>query len=338
MSKFLKLSVTALAALSMWACVDNANMNRPANMNANAANSNTNATASKAAPTIDSLMAIEKQAQDAYSKGDASFFENMLSDKFSMNMGGQQVDKAGAVKMISGVKCDVKTPMTMEEQKLTTIDPDTYAVVYKASIDETCTANGKSEKTPSPVRAATVVTRNGDKWQAVWHGETPIVDPKSSTPPKPMSPGSPSKMSNSNSNSNSSSMANTSASTSSSGGNVDALAAAERSGWEAWKNHDNAKLQTLSTAGASFVDLFGSYAANQAETLKLWNGEGCTITNTNVSDTSGTMLSPTTGVLYFKATADGTCNGMKVMPVWGTSFYVKDGDAWKLAFGFETPA
>jgi hypothetical protein len=143
MSKFLKLSVTALAALSMWACVDNANMNRPANMNANAANSNTNATASKAAPTIDSLMAIEKQAQDAYSKGDASFFENMLSDKFSMNMGGQQVDKAGAVKMISGVKCDVKTPMTMEEQKLTTIDPDTYAVVYKASIDETCTANGK---------------------------------------------------------------------------------------------------------------------------------------------------------------------------------------------------
>jgi hypothetical protein len=197
---------------------------------------------------------------------------------------------------------------------------------------------GKSEKTPSPVRAATVVTRNGDKWQAVWHGETPIVDPKSSTPPKPMSPGSPSKMSNSNSNSNSSSMANTSASTSSSGGNVDALAAAERSGWEAWKNHDNAKLQTLSTAGASFVDLFGSYAANQAETLKLWNGEGCTITNTNVSDTSGTMLSPTTGVLYFKATADGTCNGMKVMPVWGTSFYVKDGDAWKLAFGFETPA
>jgi hypothetical protein len=337
MSKFLKISIAVLAALSMWACVDNANMNRPANTNANA---NANMTASKAPPTLDALMTIEKQAQEAYEKGDGSFFENMLSDKFSMNMNGQKSDKAAAVKMISGVKCDVKTPTSYDEQKMSMIDPDTAALVYKATVDATCTYEGKSEKSPSPVRVATVVVRNGDKWQAVWHGETPIVtDPKNYTPPKPMSGASPSGMSNSNSasNSNSNSMANSTASPAA-GGNVDALAAVERQGWEAWKNHDNAKLQSVSTSGASFVDLWGNYSANQAETLKLWNGEGCTINSTNVSDTSGEMLSPNTGVLFFKATADGTCNGMKVMPVWGTSFYVKEGDQWKLAFGFETPA
>jgi hypothetical protein len=327
----------------MWACVDNANMNRPANTNAN---SNTNATASKAPPTLDALMATEKQAQEAYTKGDSAFFENMLSDKFSMNMGGQKIDKAATVKMISGVKCDIKS-MNYDEQKMSMIDPDTAALVYKVTTDGTCTSEGKSEKVPSPVRAATVVTRDGDKWQAIWHGEVPIVpDPKNYTPPKPMSP--PSGASNSNSASNSSAnsnmssnsnaMSNSNSSSASTSGNVDALATVEREGWEAWKNHDTAKLQSVSTSGVSFVDLFGNYSANQAETLKLWNGEGCTITSTNVSDTSGEMLSPTTGVLFYKATSEGTCNGMKTLPVWGTSFYVKEGDQWKLAFGYEEPA
>jgi hypothetical protein len=340
MSRFLKISAAVLAAFSMWACVDNANMNRPANSNAN---TNANATAAKAPPTTDSLMTIEKQAQDAYLKGDGAFFENMLSDKFSMNMNGQKSDKAAAVKMISGVKCDVKTPASYDEQKMSMIDPDTAALVYKAAIDATCTSEGKTEKEPSPMRVATVFVRNGDKWQAIWHGETLIVPDPKTYKPQPMS-SAPSNSSNSKSaansnssmNSNSNTMANTS--TSSSGGNVDALAAVERSGWEAWKSHDNAKLQMVSTSGASFVDLFGNYSADQAETLKLWNGEGCTINSTNVSDTSGEMLSPTTGVLFFKATSDGTCNGMKTLPVWGTSFYVKEGDQWKMAFGFETPA
>ena len=37
-------------------------------------------------------------------------------------------------------------------------------------------------KLPSPVRAASLWVRSGDKWLAVYHGEVPIVDPKN--PPK----------------------------------------------------------------------------------------------------------------------------------------------------------
>jgi len=37
-------------------------------------------------------------------------------------------------------------------------------------------------KMPSPVRAASLWVRSGDKWLAVYHGEVPIVDPKN--PPK----------------------------------------------------------------------------------------------------------------------------------------------------------
>jgi hypothetical protein len=43
--------------------------------------------------------------------------------------------------------------------------------------------------------------------------------------------------------------------------------------------------------------------------------------------------------LTFKGTADGTCCGQEVNSViWGTSVYVKDGDAWKWTFGINTPA
>ena len=54
MNKFIKLAITSMAIMYMWACVDNANLNKPANTNANA-NSNANATANKAAPTVDAL-------------------------------------------------------------------------------------------------------------------------------------------------------------------------------------------------------------------------------------------------------------------------------------------
>jgi hypothetical protein len=50
------------------------------------------------------------------------------------------------------------------------------------------------------------------------------------------------------------------------------------------------------------------------------------------------MLSPTVALLNFKGSADGTCDGQKIMPLWGTNVYVKDGGTWKMAFGFETPA
>src|SRR4051794_15617601 len=244
MNKFLKLAITAMAALCMWACVDNANLNKPANSNANA---NSNATASKAAPTVDALMALEKQANEAYMKGDGQFFQGYLSDKFVMNEGGKRYSKDESVKMISGVKCDSKS-QTLDEPKLSMIDADTYAVVYKNTTEGTCTYQGQTEQMKDPMRSATVWTRNGDKWLAVWHGETKIIDPKN--PPKAGSPmASPAAKSSSNSStSNSNSSANSNANSNSNSNasatsdpSVDAMVAVEKSGWEAWKSRDAAK-------------------------------------------------------------------------------------------------
>lgn len=337
MSKFLKLSVTAMAALSMWACVDNANMNKPANTNANAANSNANATASKAAPTVDALMAQEKAANEAYTKGDGQFFQTFLSDKFMMSERGKTSNKADTVKAISGVKCDVKS-INLSEGKLSKIDDDNYAFIYKNESDGTCSENGKDQKVPSPMRAATVWTRGaGDKWQPIWHGETTIVDPKNMPKTPAAAPAAPSKddksMANSNSNANSSS----STAGSAADANVEAMTAIEKSGWEAWKARDANKLGSILASNASFVGLFGNYDATKDDVLKDWTGTQCDIKSATVSDVSGQTISPTFGYIMFKGTPEGTCDGMAVHPVYGTSFYVKEGDAWKLAFGFESP-
>src|SRR6266540_4366219 len=101
-----------------------------ANTGANNANTNTTKPVA-AAPTADALMAFDKQANEAYVKGDSKFFEGMLSDKFViLTDDGQRMDKAATVKMIAGVKCDIKS-MDLTEPGMSMIDRDTYALSYK---------------------------------------------------------------------------------------------------------------------------------------------------------------------------------------------------------------
>src|SRR5882724_8276531 len=150
--------------------------------NTGASNANTNTT-KPVAPTADALMALDKQANEAYVKGDSKFFEGMLSDKFVILTGsGQRMYKAATVQMIGSVKCDIKS-MDLSEPAMSMIDADTYALSYKATWDGTCNdRDGKPMKVRSPIRSASIWVRSGDKWQAVFHGENLIVDPKN--PPK----------------------------------------------------------------------------------------------------------------------------------------------------------
>jgi hypothetical protein len=264
-----------------------------------------------------------------------------------MGTGGHQMDRAATIKMIGATKCDVKS-MSFDEQKMSMIDADTAALVYKATMDGTCTENGKTQKIPSPARAATVVVRSGSDWKAVWHGETAILDPKTMKPAaadtkndekaeKPAPPKDEEKKTESNStaaaNSNSATAAKPVADPA-----IDAIIAIEKSGWEAWKAQDAAKLTSLSSSNLSFVGVSGGYTATQADTIKSWTDGTCKISSVSVTDASGMMVSPTVGMINFKGTGEGKCGDMAIMPVWGNSFYVKEGDTWKLAFGFENPA
>jgi len=316
-----------------------------ANTGASDANTNTTKTVA-AAPTADALMALDKQANEAYVKGDSKFFEGMLSDKFViLTDGGQRMDKAATVRMIAGVKCDIKS-MDLTEPAMSMIDADTYALSYKATWDGTCDGpDGKPMQVPSPIRSASIWVRSGDKWQAVFHGENLIIDPKSllkaapAAPPKKPKKVEPKKDVKTAANSNTAS--NTAAPAKATpDANTDALVKVELALWEAWKAHDAKKLDDLMAKDVSFVNIFGTYLATRADALKDWTGASCQVKSVSVSDGFVTALSPTVEMLTRKGIADGTCGGQEIggTVIWGVSIYVKEGDAWKFAFGMNLSA
>jgi ketosteroid isomerase-like protein len=345
------LILTAITAVAFAGC------GQPAT-NTNT-NTNTNTTKTAAAPTASELVKLDKDANEAYFKGDSKFFETFLSDKFVMQMNdGTRSDKAEAVKGIAGVKCDVKRDWKLEDEQMAKIDADTYVLSYKGTFDGTCTENGKTEKMDSPIRAATVYVRSGDKWQAAFHGENLIVDPNaapaansntasnsntsstsntSSNTNKSTTNTNTASNSNTTANSNASANSNTAASTPpAKSANTDAITKGMTAGWEAWKAKDAKVLTDTSTADLSFVDPIGGWHAGRDAVVKDWTTMDCTgITKVSVKNGYASALSPTVEIWTGTGTADGTCNGQKNGDLHQTAFWVKEGDAWKLAFMFE---
>lgn len=334
MKKISLFILFAAASMFFAACEASPTVNTAVN------NANTNTTKPvAAAPTVGALMALEKQANEAYSKGDSKFFDEILSDKFVILGGGQRMDKAASVGMIGGVKCDIKS-MDLTEPAMSMIDADTYALSYKASWDGTCNGpDGQPVKVPSPIRSASIWIRSGEKWQAAFHGENLIVDPKAPPPAPAAKKEEPKRDDKTAANSNT--VPNTTApARATPDANTDALMKVELALWEAWKEHDAKKIDELIARDVSFVNIFGTYLATRADALKDWTGNGCEIKSVSVTDGFATALSPTVEMLTRKGTADGTCGGQQVggTDIWGVSIYVKDGNAWKFAFGMNLAA
>jgi ketosteroid isomerase-like protein len=254
---------------------------------------------------------------------------------------GMRVDKAMAVKQIAGVKCDIKEGWKLEEPQMAKIDDNTYVLSYKGTFDGTCTENGKTMKAPSPVRAASVFVRNGDKWQGVFHGENLIIDPKNPPAPPAKTEAKKDDAANANAKADNSAASNSTAAAPAKptpSANTDALVKIHNSGWEAWKAKDAKKLEELTSANFTLLDPMGGWHGSKAEIIKFWTeGMKCEgVNNVKFGDGVSTALSPTVELLTGKGTADGKCDGQPNGDLLTAAVYVKEGDAWKLAFMMES--
>jgi len=357
MRRFLAIAMLAFAAVWMSGCGAPAT-NAPANTNTNA-----NSKPVAAAPTADALLALDKDATDKYLKGDATAFETILSDKAVMAMGDKRMGKAGIVDMIKTVKCE-NAQVNLSEPQMSKINDDTYAITYKDDSTGKCTENGKTMDI-KPMRAATVWVRNGDKWQAAWHAENVIMAPPASdkkadagnteskkedkaaaaepkkeekaTEPKKEDKAADIKDAKPAANSNANTTAASEPAKLTPSANTDALAKMHAAGWEAFRNKDAKAFDSMMTSTFAGVGPDGSFWANKADTIKTWTEtmkcEG--ITKTSFTDAFAQAISPTVEILFGKGNADGTCDGHKNGDLWQTAVYVKEGDAWKLAFMME---
>ena len=340
MKTVLKFSLFAIAAFSLLGCAP------PANTNTSNANTNTNAAPKAAAPTADSLMALDTKAWDAYKAKDGKFFETFLADNFvSFGDDGKRPARADVIKMIAENKCDIKSN-SMTEPYVTPAGADAAVLTYKATIDGTC----EGQKVPSPMTVATVFVRSGDTWKAAYHNEVMIVEPpKTETPDtnkasetnkaaEETNKAKPPPTNKTEPETNKAAPANTNTAASSTGDALtDALMAMEKKGWEAWMKQDKAAMETVTTKDVTFVDIMGKASKGQAETMKVWMDGSCKVTSVDVSDGKGSMITKDAAILTYKGTAVGTCGPMKLEPLWGTTVAVKEGDAWKAVYIFETP-
>ncbi|HME38590.1 MAG TPA: nuclear transport factor 2 family protein [Steroidobacteraceae bacterium] len=303
--------VSAAAAFVCTACIENALAN-----SANAAN--TGEKAAPGGPTKFALVALEKSAYEAWKSKDAKFWDTFLSERFVGWGSFGRLDKASATKEYTGADCLIKS-YALSDEKMSPRGKNAGLITYKVTVDGTC----GGLKIPANSWAASVYVRDGDQWKAAFHAEDTIVDLKAA-PANPVDKKEARKEEDANPTDQDA--------------RTDAMLAVEKAVWEAWRAHDAKKIADLTARDISFINIFGTYLATKADALKNWSGAGCDAKSVGVTDAAGTMLSPTVGILTFKATADGTCYGQKIGPIWGSSIYVKDGDAWKWTFGINVPA
>ena len=302
---------TALAVFVFTACAGNALAN-----NANAVNA-----VQKTAPAGSTkvvLITLEQSAYKAWKSKDSKFWDTFLSDRFVGWGSSGRIDKASATKEYTGADCEIKSYALSDEQ-MSALGKDAALITYKATVSGTC----GGQNTPANSWAAGVFVRDGNRWQAAFYAGAAVVDP-AAPPVKPVAKKAASQE-------NQTKPIDRDAHT-------DALLELEKAVWEAWKDHDVKRLDGLTATNMQFINIFGIHLATKAEALKNWSGEGCDVKTVGLADAAATMLSPTVGILTFRASADGTCFGQKVGPIWGASVYVKHGDAWKWTFGINLPA
>ena len=263
------------------------------------------------------LITLEKSAYEAWKSRDEKFWVTFLSDKFAGWGSSGKLDKASATKEYTGTDCEIKSYALSDEQ-LGSLGKDEALIIYKATVDGTC----GGRRVPTNSRAAAIYVRDDGNWKLAFHAQAAIVDPKA-TPAKPVD--------------RQQALNEDNAEPTNRNAGTEVMLAAERNVWEAWRVHDAKRIADLTAQDISFINIFGVYLASKSDALQDWSATYCDVKSISLTDASGTMLSPTVGILTFKASADGTCYGQKVGPIWGSSVYVKHGDVWKWTFGINLP-
>lgn len=264
------------------------------------------------------LLSLERNAYEAWKSRDAKFWETFLSDRFVGWGSSGRLDRASAAKEYTGADCNVKN-YAISDAEMSPLGPDAAVITHKTTVIGTC--GGK--ELPRGSWVASVYVRDGHGWKAVFHAEAAIVDP-AAPPAKPVGEKAVSGQ--------------TQTATAARDAHTRALLLREKAVWDAWKDRDAKRIDGLIATHVQFINIFGTHLATKAEALKNWSGQGCDVTAVRLTDARATMLSPAVGILTFHASADGTCFGQKVGPIWGSSIYVRDGATWKWTFGINLPS
>jgi hypothetical protein len=306
--------IALLIAVTIWftACQPAANM--PAVKNSNdSANSNTAKPAGPAgpAPTVDALVALETKAFAAWKNHDGKFFDGFLADNFIGLGPGGPISRADSIAAIADPSCTV-TSFSLSDPQMILAGADAAILTLKATQDATC----GGVKQPAATWSASVYVRRGDDWKVIYHNEIPVGGAKSKPPPSaassaPASAPPPDRA-------------------------LNPLIDVEMQGWDAWRDRNPQAMEPIIAKDFVLLDP-GGQRSDRAGAFKLWFQPKCDVKSTALSDFAGASLGPDAGLLIYQGKADGKCEGTALTPLWGTTVFVKEGDAFKAAMIIEMP-
>ena len=115
------------------------------------------------------FMAMEKQAWDAFGKGDGKFFETFLADEGMVGTDAGFSSKAQTVKDISTKPCELKS-YEFSNFKVTMIDKNTALATYRVLQDGVCAG----QPMPKNVIASSIYVKRKGKWMAMFHQESAV--------------------------------------------------------------------------------------------------------------------------------------------------------------------
>jgi hypothetical protein len=262
-------------------------------------------------PRDSAIEALELRSYAAWKAKDAGFWPAFLSERFIGWGSSGRLDKATAARELRGGACAV---VQVTGAQVSWLTPAAAVITHKTSVDGPCVGNAA----PGARWTATGYVLEGRRWKAAFRAEAPIVDPSQpkASPSVALAPVGLTKRD----------------------AQTQALLDQEQALWSAWKDRDARRLDALLPPSIQFINIFGMHLATRTEALKNWSGEGCDVKGFDLGDARATMFTPDFGILTLYATADGSCYGQKVAPVWTSSFYVKRGKAWVWSFGINIPA
>jgi hypothetical protein len=313
MKRVMLLAVAVLTAVFTACQPPASNSNANTSNSGNASNGNA-AKPAAAAPTKESLMTMEKAGWEAWKNRDAKWSEENYSDKAVNFTSAGRANKAAVIKAFTEQKCEIKS-YSLSDDQMQMVGPDVAVLTFRASQDYTC----DEKKGPTDVRSTSIYVREGDKWKALFYGETPVTD--SNAAPKP-----PSVVKKEE----------TAANESKPDALTEAILAQEKKTWEGWKNKDAKPLEEV--LGPDFMFYMGDGRHDRAGTIKMWTTDNkCDVKSYSISEPAAVMLTSDVALLTLKGGGDGTCGGQPIMTEWYVTVYQKSGDVWKLSFGMGVP-
>ena len=110
------------------------------------------------------------------------------------------------------------------------------------------------------------------------------------------------------------------------------LSANENKLWEAWKNKDAKPFQMWLAADSVMIGESG--VEGKGEVAKEMAAMPCEVKSFTLTDWKLAMVDADAALLTYKGTAEGTCAGQAIPPVWASSLWVNRKGKW-LAFSHQ---